>query len=303
MGEKMDYTVACDANRQTSDGYMKAFGKNGIPQAFVVDREGNIAWEGHPMGDLEKALERLASVPGKKAAAPEDQKRADALRKLRAYADLAGTGAAQDKLAPLETELMALDRELGGLEKGRKLDLAAIRRAARFQTLARDYQRAAAAGRSEAELAQIEKDATPFAPPGFKFSDLRVAFGLQRLFQDYYRAVSGNGDAATVAELGRKMELAQSDDAELLNEAAWTLLTDAKIKKRDVKLALKLAESAVKVSGGKDAAVLDTYARALFDNGQPADAVAQQKRAISLADADKKAELAATLKEYEAKLK
>jgi hypothetical protein len=203
----------------------------------------------------------------------------------------------------LETELMALDRELGGLEKGRKLDLAAIRRAARFQTLARDYQRAAAAGRSEAELAQIEKDATPFAPPGFKFSDLRVAFGLQRLFQDYYRAVSGNGDAATVAELGRKMELAQSDDAELLNEAAWTLLTDAKIKKRDVKLALKLAESAVKVSGGKDAAVLDTYARALFDNGQPADAVAQQKRAISLADADKKAELAATLKEYEAKLK
>ena len=72
MGEKMDYVVACDANRQTSDGYMKAFGKNGIPQAFVVDREGNIAWEGHPMGDLEKTLERLASVPGKKAASPED---------------------------------------------------------------------------------------------------------------------------------------------------------------------------------------------------------------------------------------
>jgi len=80
------------------------------------------------------------------------------------------------------------------------------------------------------------------------------------------------------------------------------LLTDERIKTRDLALATKLAKTGVDASDGQDAAVLDTYARALFDSGKVADAVANQKKAIAVAgDEDTRKELEETLKQYEAK--
>jgi thiol-disulfide isomerase/thioredoxin len=41
-----------------------AYGVRGIPHAFIVDPSGNVAWEGHPMAGLDKALEaQLAKTP------------------------------------------------------------------------------------------------------------------------------------------------------------------------------------------------------------------------------------------------
>lgn len=59
MGEKMDYVVALDSDRRTSAGYMRAYGQNGIPHAFVVDKKGRVAWHGHPMAGLDKVLEQM----------------------------------------------------------------------------------------------------------------------------------------------------------------------------------------------------------------------------------------------------
>jgi len=59
MGDKMNYIVACDNERQTYSGYMDAYGRNGIPSAFIVDREGKVAWAGHPMAGLEGKLKEL----------------------------------------------------------------------------------------------------------------------------------------------------------------------------------------------------------------------------------------------------
>ena len=56
MGSEMDYTVAVDVTGKVGAGYMKAFGQNGIPTAFIVDAGGNVAWVGHPMAGLEKVL-------------------------------------------------------------------------------------------------------------------------------------------------------------------------------------------------------------------------------------------------------
>ena len=62
------------------------------------------------------------------------------------------------------------------------------------------------------------------------------------------------------------------------------------------------AQAAVDASEGKDASILDTHARALFDTGKTAEAIKQQKRAVELCDdKDKKRELEATLKEYQRK--
>jgi thiol-disulfide isomerase/thioredoxin len=63
MGKKMDYRVATDsvpAGKDANDGamataWMDAAGQSGIPTAFVVNRDGVIAWIGHP-SDLDQPL-------------------------------------------------------------------------------------------------------------------------------------------------------------------------------------------------------------------------------------------------------
>lgn len=55
MGEDMTYRVAIDRNGVTS----KAYGVRGIPHAFIVDLDGTIAWEGHPMNNMGAQIDKL----------------------------------------------------------------------------------------------------------------------------------------------------------------------------------------------------------------------------------------------------
>lgn len=65
MGDKMDYAVAMDREGTVNSNYMAAFGVSGIPHAFVVDTNGNVAWNGHPADpEFEKALTEAASKAG-----------------------------------------------------------------------------------------------------------------------------------------------------------------------------------------------------------------------------------------------
>jgi thiol-disulfide isomerase/thioredoxin len=48
-GEKMAYTVGFDADRSMHKNWMEPSRQTGIPTAFVVDRNGIIAWIGHPL--------------------------------------------------------------------------------------------------------------------------------------------------------------------------------------------------------------------------------------------------------------
>ena len=49
------YRVALDTERTTENTWMKDV--EGIPHAFVVDREGRVIWSGHPMDGLDQTLE------------------------------------------------------------------------------------------------------------------------------------------------------------------------------------------------------------------------------------------------------
>jgi peroxiredoxin len=59
MGKAMDYSVAIDDDRQTGAAYLEAFGIDGIPHAFVIDKAGRIAWQGHPLQGLDQVLEDI----------------------------------------------------------------------------------------------------------------------------------------------------------------------------------------------------------------------------------------------------
>jgi thiol-disulfide isomerase/thioredoxin len=68
MGDLMDYRVAIDAvpeGKTAEDGamnktWMEAAEQSGIPTAFVVDKDGKIAWIGHP-GRIDKPLKLIAA--------------------------------------------------------------------------------------------------------------------------------------------------------------------------------------------------------------------------------------------------
>ena len=70
MGKEMDYRVAVDAipegkDKDPGDGamatkWMKAAGQEGIPTAFIVNKEGKIAWISHPM-EMDSPLDKIAA--------------------------------------------------------------------------------------------------------------------------------------------------------------------------------------------------------------------------------------------------
>lgn len=206
MGDKMNYVVALDSGKKTSQDYMGAFGQNGIPTAFIVDKEGRIAWVGHPMAGLDAAIEEI----------------------------VAGT-----------YDLVAAQKEFDG----------------------RAAQQA-------------------------KMQELNQAFGK-------YMDAASKADAKNLAELGKPLVELAGKDPQILNAIAWNILTAPKIETRDTGFALEVAKAAVAASKVENSAILDTYARALFDNGKKSDAIAQQKKAIALAPDAQKAEMEATLRKYE----
>lgn len=207
MGDKMDYTVAVDDGRKTFKAYMEAYGQNGIPTSFVVNKEGQIVWVGHPMGGLDEALAQV--VAGK-------------------------------------FDLAAAKTEFGEREVKQK-----------------------------------------------RMMELNTAFGS-------YLQLSDKGEKEKASEAGSKLLELAGKDHQTLNAIAWNILTNPRMKNRDLPFALKVSQAAVDASGGKDSAVLDTHARALFDNGKADEAIAAQKKAVATAKDDKtKEEMEKTLLKYQ----
>lgn len=97
MGDKMTYRVALDDKSGGKDGkmaetWMAAAGQNGIPTAFLISKDGRVAWIGHPMA-LEAKEEVIDQVlkgtyDFKKAAADYAEERKDAEARQKAMAPM-----------------------------------------------------------------------------------------------------------------------------------------------------------------------------------------------------------------------
>ena len=298
MGAQMDYTVAIDQDFKTSEGYMEAYGIEGIPHAFIVDKMGRVAWVGHPMDGLDQTLELI--LAGKyDPLLPKKRARGGAL--LQQFVNLIQQGKDDASAAALAKEIEAIDQEVGGLMPGQKFDAADIRQKIKFRFAIGAFEQAITDGKDEADVEKLADTAAALAPKEVNFAAYKQQFELSIAFQSYLRAVtSGNADVAKIAELARRLRTIDSKNADQLNELAWVLLDDKKIKKRDPGLALTLARNASNATDGRDAAILDTYARALFETGKVEEAVLVEKRAIDAEhNAEMREELQATLKKYE----
>jgi thiol-disulfide isomerase/thioredoxin len=302
MGDKMDYAVAID----TDDGHMakqwmEAAGQNGIPASFVV-HQGRIAWMGHPMGGLDQVLKDIAAGTFD---VEQVRARAAAEQRVEAFYRRAAAGATDEELAEEGQALEALDAELGGiLGGGVRFQTRTLIQSARFDSAMKAYQAALIDEADAEEISRLEAVARAAAPDGTDFDSLKAHLqaGLEqrqarRLLGHYMRAASADGGADQAAELAPKIE-ALDLDPQTLNNFAWTILTGEDLVVRDLPFATRLAKKAVEATEGQIAYVLDTYARALFDSGQIAEALDVQQQAATLDPDD--ADIAATLQRYQA---
>jgi thiol-disulfide isomerase/thioredoxin len=295
MGARMDYNVAMDTQDAFMvERWMKAADQRGIPTAFVVDQTAHIVWIGHPMAGLEEVLGEVVSG---KLDLERAKKRAAALAKLQDFLQRAMTTTGQAELEKSRNELEALDKEVGGILPGKRFDAQEAINQLKFQAAIMAYQSSVMTGKDAAETDKLEAAARAVAPNGIDFDQVRAPM----LFQKYVVAVGPKGDPAKAAALAKELLEFNLKDPLILNEFAWAILTDESIKQRDLPLALKLAKASLDASDGKTPAILDTYARALFASGKPAEGLEYQKKAVAACDdAATRSQLETTLKKYAA---
>ncbi|MCH7547450.1 MAG: hypothetical protein IID30_13705 [Planctomycetes bacterium] len=130
---------------------------------------------------------------------------------------------------------------------------------------------------------------------------------LRSLARAYY-GLDRSDDVRPLRRELQEFELAQTENpgtsAQVLDSAAWNLLTNEHAELRDPARALPLAQRAVDKVGGNDPAILDTLALAQHLTGDTAAAIETEKKALSLlpADAPGRGDYEAALAKYVAAL-
>ncbi|MBX3120194.1 MAG: redoxin family protein [Fimbriimonadaceae bacterium] len=92
-------------------------------------------------------------------------------------------------------------------------------------------------------------------------------------------------EPGTYARVQKWLDKGELTSASTLNEIAWNMMTEARFKKPNVDLVLKLAEKAVKATDSKDGMIMDTLALAHYKKGNFDKAVDYQTKAVALVKA------------------
>lgn len=250
MGDKMDYRVALDSvpeGQQPQDGlmaknWMDAAGQAGIPTAFIVNQEGQVAWIGHPI-EMEEPLAQIAKGEYDLAAAIKEQ---------------------QDS--------KMVQQELGDL-------MNKLRRAESPDAIKALMP----------ELDQLVERHPAMAPQ------------LSMLKFNILAAIGEEADAVSAGEKLLEGELGQ--EPQILNNIAWSLVAPNRGVEpgpKAIELASQAIAKAVEKTEGQDWALLDTLARVQFLQGNVAQALATQEKAVELAgdEADRDPGVKSRLEEY-----
>ncbi len=124
MGDEMNYRVAMDKIAEGQDAnsgpmarnWMQAAGEDGIPAAFIVGKDGKIAWIGHPMS-MDEPLAKIVSGDWDVAVAAKDRKDARELEeKVEAVFSKVVTAMRGDKPAEAIAAIEAGIKEVPQLE-------------------------------------------------------------------------------------------------------------------------------------------------------------------------------------------
>ena len=119
MGDKMTYRVALDLvpegekTGKMAETWMQAAGQNGIPTAFLIDKQGQIAWIGHPMELKDSTVEQvLAGTYDLKKAAEEQAKVKANQAQLSKYSRQLGSSLQKEEWDKAETAVAEIEKLL-----------------------------------------------------------------------------------------------------------------------------------------------------------------------------------------------
>ena len=119
-----------------------------------------------------------------------------------------------------------------------------------------------------------------------------------KAMEAYFAALAKN-QVSQASEIAPQIMAHATNDWNALNFFSWRIFADRNIKHRDRSLALAAAQRALQLTQEKEPAVLDTYARALFENGRHEDAIRWQRRAVELCTVEaKRIDMEANLNRY-----
>ncbi|MBI4580196.1 MAG: redoxin domain-containing protein [Planctomycetes bacterium] len=273
MGTRMDYIVASDNRGATGRAYMDAFGINGIPYAFVVDKNGVVTWHGHPDGDLETVLDRI--VAGKFDIKAEKE----AAQAARMAADYFGLvekwNVTRDQR---ERERIAQRAR----QTGEAIVQKGVGRPELLNRFSWEIMLMPGIESRDLDLAARAAEAA------YQSGDRQPSDKARKLMHDYFRSVQAvtATQPATDEARRRSAELGQAvvktSEPRIIEELAWQILTSPALKDRDLNLALSAAEAANRLTSEQDPSVLDTYALALFKTGKREQAIDLAKKALAL---------------------
>jgi alkyl hydroperoxide reductase subunit AhpC len=131
-------------------------------------------------------------------------------------------------------------------------------------------------------LAGLEKVLREIVENKFDFELARKTIGADRLQTEYFGRAAKTPDDPEVKKLGRKILSDGASNPWLLNNFAWRIEQDSQLKNRDVELALAAAKQACDATEWKRATFVDTYASALFLNGNAEEAIKLEEKALAL---------------------
>lgn len=116
----------------------------------------------------------------------------------------------------------------------------------------------------------------------YSIENYRNAKMAERMLVRYEHLVVRRGNKAEAERLGTRIFQAGRNDPAIMNKLAWMILDNVRVRYRDLDLAMKAAKAAYEASEGKDAHIVDTYARAFYENGDVRTALEYQEIAVSL---------------------
>lgn len=111
MSGKMTYRIALDEKGAMAEMWLKAADKTGIPCAFLVGKDGKVAWIGHPLELEEPVIEQVLAGTFNMAKAAAEQKVSQAAAKLEAEKTTAADKVKRKKGADFSERLMRQLRE------------------------------------------------------------------------------------------------------------------------------------------------------------------------------------------------
>jgi tetratricopeptide (TPR) repeat protein len=130
---------------------------------------------------------------------------------------------------------------------------------------------------------------------------------LQAMLTKFMILAEEKLDGAKASPVAKKLGELLKEDADSLNDLAWTILDTEGLKNRDLDLALDLAKKANELTQGQSGEILDTLARAYFEKGDLDKAVELQTKAVEKmkdnqeATDEEKGEVTAALEKFKAK--